>query len=263
MPLRETQSRSVSAGTEAAERVADVLVHLSRSDGPTGVSAIARELGLSKAVVHRILQSLVSRDLVGVDPTTREYHLGPGAAALGARALTRLDLKTVARDELVALRGRTQETTTLSILVSDKRTYIDQYESPQEIKMTVELGRFYPLYAGASSRAILAFMPPAEIARVIEHGLVALTDETIDDPELLQARLAEVRANGYATSQGERQSGAGSVAAPIFRGDDRVLGSISTCGPRARFDAESIAEYIPLVRGAAERISRHMGWDRI
>jgi hypothetical protein len=42
-----------------------------------GVTEIARELGLSKAVVHRILQSLSTRSLVRADPTTRSTGWGP------------------------------------------------------------------------------------------------------------------------------------------------------------------------------------------
>jgi DNA-binding IclR family transcriptional regulator len=145
-------------------------------------------------------------------------------------------------------------------LVVDKRTYVDQYESPQEIKMTVEPGRLYPLYAGASSRAILAFLPEVDVARVLSSGIEPLTEETIHDLDLLKERLAEVRANGFATSRGERQSGAGSVAAPVFRGDGRVVGSISVCGPLARFDAAAVDRYIPLVTSAAARISARLGW---
>ena len=248
-----------STGTEAAERVADVLLAFSRGEGMMGVSKLARELSLSKAVVHRILQSLVSRGLVSFNPGTREYSLGPSATVLGARALRQLDLRIVARDDLAKLRDKTSETTTLSLLVADKRTYVDQYESMQEIKMTVELGRLYPLYAGASSRSILAFLPEGDVERVVEAGLKPLTAATIDDAEDLRQHLKEIRVNGYATSRGERQSGAGSVAAPIFGGDGRVLGSISTCGPLNRFDEAAISRYIPLVTAAAARVSSEFG----
>jgi IclR family acetate operon transcriptional repressor len=253
--------KSTATGTESAERVADVLLAFSRGDGPLGVSAISRQLSMSKAVVHRILQSLVSRDLIRFDPLSREYSLGASATVLGARALRQLDLRVVAHDELVHLRNETQETTTLSLLVVDSRAYVDQYESPQEIKMTVELGRLYPLYAGASSRAILASLPDGDVVRALEGGLRALTVETIRDVDVLKQRLADVRRNGYATSEGERQFGAGSVAAPVFSGDGRVIGSISVCGPLARFDSAAVSRYIPLVIAAATRISASLGWN--
>ena len=253
--------KSAQAGTESAERVADVLLALTHADGDIGVSAISRRLGLSKAVVHRILQSLTSRELARVDPTTRGYGLGPSAIALGARALRRSELRTVAREELILLRNATQETTTLSLLVGDQRAYIDQYEGPQEIKMTVEPGRLYSLHAGASSRAILAFLPASHIQNVLSAGLKPLTDETIQDQDELFEKLSEVRAKHFAVSQGERQSGAGSVASPVFQSDGRVIGSISVCGPITRFDPASVADHVPKVLAAANRISASLGWE--
>lgn len=242
-------------GTESAERVADVLLSFARSDSPMGVSLIARELGLSKAVVHRILQSLVSRNLVQYSRDSRDYRLGPAAAALGAQALRQLDIRTVARVPLMELRNTTGETTTLSLLSGDKRTYIDQYESPNEVKMTVELGRMHPLHAGASSRAILAHLPEEHIARVAESGLPQATSQTITEPSDLLKSLALVRELGYSRSFGERQADAGSVAAPIFGPHHDVVGSISICGPIARFTDERVSRFAPLVMSTAARIS--------
>ena len=113
-------------GTEAATRVADVLLLF--TDGPDswGVSAIARELGLSKAVVHRILQTLVDRQLLAPNAHTRGYQLGAASAALGARALRESDLRRAAMPVLRRLQTLTGETTTVSALVPDGRVYLDQ-----------------------------------------------------------------------------------------------------------------------------------------
>ncbi|HEX5994156.1 MAG TPA: IclR family transcriptional regulator [Jiangellales bacterium] len=252
-----------AGGTEAADRVADVLALFTTGPAALGVSEIARELGIGKAVIHRILQSLASRSFVVADPRTRAYRLGPGAVALGARALRDLDLRQVARPVLSALRDHTLETTTLSALFGRSRVYLDQYESPQEIKMKVELGRPYPLYAGASSRAILAFLPAATQESIISAGLTPLTPETIGTAVELRRRLAETRATGYATSHGERQDGAGSVAAAVFGMDGDVAGAISVCGPVSRFDATSVERFVPLVLRGAGEISRSLGWTGV
>ncbi|MGH3366046.1 MAG: IclR family transcriptional regulator [Nocardioidaceae bacterium] len=251
---------SAATGTEAADRVADVLALFTTGPASLGVSEIARELGLSKAVVHRILQSLASRSFVAVDARTRGYRLGPSALAVGARALRDFDLRNVARPILGRLRDETRETTTVSALLRGSRVYLDQYASPQEIKMTVELGRPHPLHAGATSRAMLAFLPEEAWDGVIEAGLPRLTPETIDDPRTLRRRLVAVRSRGYATSRGERQPGAGSVAAPVFGVDGEVVGAISACGPVARFDRAAIERYVPLVTAAAAKISHGLGW---
>lgn len=247
-------------GTEAAARVADVLLLF--TDGPDflGVSAIARSLDLSKAVVHRILQTLVDRQLLVSDPASRGYQLGPAAAALGARALRESQLRTVAMPVLRELQLATGETTTISARVPGGRVYLDQVECTREIKMTVEVGRRFPLHAGSSSTCILAFLPPAEQDAVLAGDLPSLTSRTVTDTEVLRRRLADIRRLGFAGSDGERQEGAGSVAAPVFGFDGTVLGAISVCGPAARVDAAARDRFVPLLREAADAISRALGW---
>lgn len=247
-------------GTESASRVAEVL--LAFLDGPRarGVSAIARELGLSKAVVHRILQTLVATGLLQWVPATREYRLGASAGALGARALRDSDLRTVAMPVLRDLQHRTRETTTVSARVAGGRVYLDQVPSDREIKMTVEVGRRFPLHAGSSSLSILAFVPIADREDTLAGELVALTPRTASDPAVLRSRLAEIRRVGYAFSGGERQVGAGAVAAPVFGVDGRVVGAISVCGPGERLDQAARDQYAPLLRAAAEKVSRGLGW---
>lgn len=260
--LHPAPTSTGGAGTETADRVADVLTMFAHASTSLGVSEIARELGLSKAVVHRILQSLASRSFVSVDPETREYRFGPAAMALGARALREADLRGPARPVLRQLRDDTSETTTLSGLFDDTRVYLDEIESRQEVKMTVALGQPHPLHAGASSRAILAFLPDQWVQRVIDGGLRALTPHTITSTRVLRRELAETRSKGYATSHDERQLGAASVAAPIFNVGGEVIGSLSVCGPVSRFDDATAACYAPMVIVAAEEVSRALGYNK-
>ncbi|NVI92770.1 IclR family transcriptional regulator [Actinomadura sp. BRA 177] len=219
-----------------------------------GVTAISRELGISKAVVYRILQSLVSREML--EAGTSGYRLGPAAVALGVSALRRFNIRNAAAPVLRRLRDQTGETTTLSGLAGDERVYLDQFESPHEVKMTVEVGRRFPLHAGSSGRVILAVLPETRREALLARPLAALTDRTVTDEAALRDRLAETARDGVAVSRGERQADAGSVAAPLFGPDGAVAGSISICGPRHRFTPEAVDRYRTLVRDAAEEITR-------
>lgn len=251
---------TLPTGTETAARVADVLLLF--TDGPDswGVSAIARELGLSKAVVHRTLQTLVNRRLLVADPQTRGYELGPASAALGARALRESGLRRAALPMLRELQALTGETTTVSALVPDGRVYLDQVESTREIKMTVEVGRRFPLYVGSSSTCILAFLPREQQDAVLQGPLESFTSQSVTDRTVLEARLEEIRRVGYAHSDGERQAGAGAVAAPVFGLDGSPVGAISVCGPLARFDHEARDRFVPHLLRASQQISRSLGW---
>lgn len=247
-------------GTESAARVADVLLLFTEGPSTLGVTRIARELGLSKAVVHRILQSLTARGMTAYEPSSRAYRLGPAVAALGARALRESDLRSAALEVLRRLRDETGETATLTSLLPNGRVYLDQFEGVHEIKMRVELGRRFPLHAGSSGKCLLAFLPAAERDRVLAGGLAALTPDTVTDPAALRGELQEIRARGYAVSAGERQADAASVAAPVFGLSGEVIGSISACGPRYRLTADFAERIAPQVTAAAAQISRRMGW---
>lgn len=247
-----------TGGTGATERVADVLLLF--TDGPPtlGVSRVSRELDLSKAVVHRILQSLTRRNLIAYDPAIREYRLGPAAAALGSRALRDSDLRTAALPFLSELRDRLHETVTISAKVHGGRVYLDQVVGTHEITMSVELGRRFPLHAGSSGKCMLAHSPTDELDRVLAEELTALTPATPTSPIALRAELARIRERGYATSAGERQGDAGSIAVPVFD-PGGLIGSISVCGPRFRVTDEFVAATAPELIETADRITARLG----
>ncbi len=261
VPLSGTDSSDRSNGTTAADRVADILMAF--VDGPRtlGVSAIARKVGISKAVVHRVLQSLASRGLVETSGSG-EYQLGPAAVAIGGRALQNLDLRRTAQPTLVQLRDVTRETTTLSQFLGSSRIYLDQYEGPQEVKVVLEAGRPHKLHAGATGKCMLAFLPEEAQESVLAGSLDQLTPATMSDPELLRAELKDIRETGVAVSVEERQRGVGAIASPLFGPHGEVLGAISVAGPTQRFTPEFIAENRPRVLRAAQTISQKLGWRR-
>ncbi|MEU6075765.1 IclR family transcriptional regulator [Micromonospora sp. NPDC047074] len=228
-----------------------------------GVSAVARSLNLPKAVAHRILKELVSAGLLSFDDDSKQYRLGPGALTVGLAALRSLDVPTVARPYLENLVRETGETATLSMRQGWTRVYIAQVISPHEVHMQVSLGTRHPLHAGSSSKAILAAMAPDEVAAYLERQqLEELTSSTITSAARLLDDLRRVRRRGYAVSLGERQRGAGSVAAAIHGSDGNAWGSVSLCGPRDRFEAGVCEAHGELLVAAAERISEQIGYRK-
>lgn len=242
------------------ERALDVL-SLFADEGVVdlGVTEISDRLELSKAVVHRILSSFRVKGYVEVDADTRRYRLGTRALTLGLAYLDRIDELAVARDALRELSSRTGETATLSVRVEARRVYVDQVTPPRDIKMVVRLGGAYPLHAGASSKAMLAFLPEAVREEYLAtRELTAVTGATITDPDRLRRELREIRRRGYAVSFGERQPGAGSVAAPVLARAGDLVAVISVCGPVERFRGE-VDEAARTLAEVVGRISRRFG----
>lgn len=256
--LKLSSQNEPGKGTESATRVADVLLLFLGDSETLGVTEISRRLGVHKTVIHRVIRSLTARELVVTDGNSKRYRLGPAAAALGARALKDLDLRAEALPILRRLQKETRETATVSELLGYHRVYLDQIPSPQEIRMTVEVGRLFPLHAASSSLAILAFSPPSLQEEVLEGSLERLTPQTKGSREELERTLAEVQRTGVASSRGERQRGTGSVAAPIFGANGYAIGAVSACGPEYRFDDAAVERFSPLVKEAARELSLKM-----
>ncbi len=245
----------------AVERAADVLNAFTDLDGANaGVTELSERLGLSKAVVHRILASLRARGFIDLDEKTRRYSLGPASLALGLTYLQQIDVRDVARSVLRDLSEQTNETATLSIRRGDVRMYVDQMTPAREVKMTVQLGHPYPLHAGGSSKAFLAHLPAAHIDQYLAGPLEALGENTITDPDLLRRNLGEIRKLGYAASFGERQEGAASIAAPVYDHENETVAVISVCGPVERFRDE-VDAIAPVLLEATQELSRKLGWE--
>ncbi len=258
-PDRTPEDGNSRSAMQSVERTANVLLSFKAEEPVLGVSEIARRLGLPKSAVHRTLDSLVRIGLVARDRTSMRYRLGPRAKDLGFAALGIPDIRGLALPVLQELVRQTRETATLSLLSGHERFYAAQVEGPQDVKMSIEIGRRCPLYAGASGRAILAFFSTVQLSAYLKTTpLEALTDKTLTTREQLDSSLEEVRRNGYAVSLGERDAWAGAVAGPIFLGDV-LVGSISVCGPHTRFTPDKVAEYGQLVKEQTAQLSRQLG----
>jgi DNA-binding IclR family transcriptional regulator len=255
--IEESSGKSIAA----VERAMDVLLLFGRSGTPDlGVTEIAQELGITKGAVHRVLTALRSRRLVSADPATRRYALGPAAVALGRAYLARTDLRLLAAPELRRLADECGETATLSVRRGHTRLYVDQMVPASELRIEVSLGTPYPLHAGASSKAILAFLSDDEVdAYLLQGNLEALTARTVVNTAALRKEIALIRKRGYATSVGERQEGAAAVAAPVLDHDGCVIGVLSLAGPQTRF-RHRLTECASNVVASAERLSQEFGY---
>ena len=251
------------SGIQGVERALAVLTLFASTESRTlGVTEISKSLGLSKAVVHRILTAFRVNGFLELDPVTHRYMPGPQILALGLIFLNRVDAQGIIREEMAKLSAQVNETVTFSVRAGWQRVYVDQVNPDRDVKMVIQVGRLYPLHAGASSRALLAALPLAEQEKYIaEHELNGLTGNTITDPQRLRDSLAEARRNGYAMSVRERDDSAAAVAAPVYGHAGQLIGVISVSGPAERFQpviSSAAAELLATVERIGARLGRRV-----
>jgi DNA-binding IclR family transcriptional regulator len=233
--------------------VADALTIFLEPRADAGVSEIARTLGWSKSVAHRVLSGLASTGFLEADPVTRRYRLGAKAMQLGLAARNPANLMERSLPYLRRVRDRTGETGALNLLHGELRVYAQQVESQEVVRQSVPLGRAVPLHLGAGGKAILAFLADPARTRMIER---------IPQRDVLriEAELKRIRRRGYAVSVAEVIAGTVSVGAPIF---DRagVVGSITAAGIAGRANERRIAQFGVIVKEEAAELSRELGWN--
>lgn len=244
----------------AVERAADVLKAICTDlERPRGIKELSEMLGMSMSTVHRMITALVVKGFVQKDTSTAKYRAGPWVFDVAFSYLRQLDLPQVALPYMTRLRDETRETVTLSLLQGTSRIYLAQIESPQEIRQTIETGSRHALHLGGSGKAILAFLPEAEIEAYLAAHARQSPGQGAIDANHLHAELRSIRREGFAASRSERLPGAASVAAPVRNHLGAVVGCISISGPAGRFDDACVARYGFLVKVAADEVSRALG----
>ncbi|MGZ9934925.1 IclR family transcriptional regulator domain-containing protein [Streptomyces sp. NC-S4] len=251
----------------ACDRVFHVQRTLAAMDGPShGPRAIAREAGLNKSTVHRILNSGLAYD-VFVRDEAGKYRLGSGAVRLGMRAAAYRFSEAPQRQILARLlreaNGMLCAIESLTPLTSARRR-TEQYVARGGVLAEPGavgdgfMASARSLRAGAAGRVLLSDLPATVQRAVAAEALsAALTGPGYihDAREFLRA-VGDVASRGTAVSWEEVRAGWCAVAAPIGR--NVVMGAVVLAKPRADMTPGATEEVVR-TREAAARITDLLG----
>lgn len=236
-----------------------VLESLAKHPNLSGVSEIARHLGLTKSNAHRLLQTLVACGYVRNQEQSGKYELTLKVWELGAAVVDRLDLKTVSAEYLEALSQSTGETVHLSVLEGAEVVYLDKVDSPHPIRAYSRVGGRAPAYCVATGKALLAHAA-AELIDEVALALKTYTPITVATPNALKVELERIRDCGYAVNRGEWRVGVCGVAAPIWSSNGRVCAAVGLSGPADRFKPRNQRQLAAAVVRVAQQISGRLGY---
>ena len=221
------------------------------------VAEAADLLGVARSTAHRLLTALRRRGFVMQDRPNGAYRPGPALYEIGLAAVSRIDIRRVARPVLEQLREETQETASLAILEGTMIRFVDCVESPRSVRVGNRTGVVRPAHASAVGKAILAGLPDAELERRYPGGELppATTSAAITDPAVLRAELAEIRTRGYALNWEESTDGVCAVAVALRDTVGQPLAGLGVAAPSSRIGSlEGIREFAPAVLRGAELV---------
>ena len=246
----------------SVRNAARLLKQFSTRDRELGVSELARRLDLGKSTVHRLLSTLTAEHLLDQDPLTGKYRLGLAMHDLGAAVATHLDLHEAVIAPLEQLRNTTSETCQVAVLDGREVVYVERLDSPQTLRLFLEVGRRNDAHSTSTGKCLLAFLPDSELDRALDGwSLAAKTPHTITDHRRLRSALKDIRKQGYAWNLHESEVGVLSVAAPIRNLAGRVIAAMSAAGPETRMEP-AMRPVTQAVIQAAAQASRRLGWRR-
>ena len=189
----------------------------------------AQALKISRASAYRYFAQLEEAGFIEPVPG-RRFALGPRIVELDRQIRLADPLVQASVDEMRKLARETGGIALLCRLHKDRVLCIHQERGTRAPKfVSYERGRAMPLTRGATSKVILAFLPP------------------------LPKALEQVRRERLCVAYGEVDPDACGVAVPLEQGS-RVVGSLSVVLPAAVAKGRVLKSAVKLVRAAGQRI---------
>ncbi|MBR0667778.1 IclR family transcriptional regulator [Roseomonas hellenica] len=275
----EAASRSATAGREepASENPKNqvrsvvkafaVLKAFGRDLPELTVAEVAARAGVDRGTAFRLIHTLIGLGYLRPVPDGRRFRLTLKCLELGFSALSAGDLPDHALPLLRELVPGVADAGSLGVLDKGEVIYLARVDAGLERHGVIRRpGSRIGAYATALGQSILAWLPRQEqIAHLESVERVKLSERTLTDLDALLARLEEVRARGYAVSDGENAYGLVTVAAPVLDqrgapcagisltiGDGRLSSADFTAlaAPRAQHLAAELSEGVRLSLGA-------------
>jgi len=243
----------VKRASTQVERVNQLLTYLaSHPSHPLALTDVCRIVGAGRFAVTSLVEAAEQH---GILSRNNDGALYIGPTLLRWSAVVGPDHSPVdlALSEMRRLSNMTGETICLALLEKDSSRLRMVQSVPGEgrIQYVLDPAVDVPLHLGAAGKAVLAFAPEW----LNEIDLVPDAQGRIVEIDELRTRLADIRAKGYVTAEGERIPQAYGVAAPIFI-DGKIAGSINVTTPRYRVDRSRIEIVADQVKQAAHNLSQ-------
>ena len=222
--------------------------HLSLS-----LQEIAERIRMPKTTAFRLVNTLERAGfLVRMD--NQQYCLSLKLARLGGLVRSTLSVREIARPIMVQVNEQTSETITLNAIVGNDRMVLEVVDTPAPLMSMARPGQHMPLYLGASSRILLAYMESQDLERVVKANM----SESNFDRAAFNRELTRFRRQGYAISRGQRVPGLTAIAVPIFDLHGAVRHCLALTGPSIRVDSldQKLAD---ILLAAGRDISTRLG----
>jgi DNA-binding IclR family transcriptional regulator len=235
---------------------------LCKSPKPLGLAELCAATDLSKHMVYRCLQTLLTEGMIievgdgpKYEPSLLSFHYN-------SKPVARMTITRAAQAPLYQLWEELNECCYLGVLNDNRILYLIHHASGRDIRSGGgRMGGRYLLHADGAGKILAANADKALQDRLIDEGFEKLTDKTIADRKSIQAEMELVRKQGYAIDDEAYIKGIICFSAPVHDYSGKVAGAICCSVLTIHYTLEELeAKVGPRVLECAKRISLSMGW---
>lgn len=215
------------------------------------LAEVARRTGLTRATARRFLLTLCA--LGFAREVDRQFELTSSVLRIGYAYLTSLDFWEGIQPRLQRVTETIQESCSAAVLDGHEIIYVARSAAPtRSISIHLGVGARLSAYATSMGQVLLADLPADKLAEFLATvRLDPITEHTITDVDALVRRLEEVRANGYAIVDQEREYGIRSLAVPLRDPSGHALAAVNVSTRIERSSIETMREnFLPVLRDA-------------
>ncbi len=249
-PKRWLGSQTLVRGLDVLEAVAS---------GVNNLADLAAAVKLNRSTAHRLASTLVEKRYLSFVPRSG-YGLGPKALEVGYQARVQLNIPRLAREHLEVLAAQTGDTVHLGILDGTRALYLDKIPGRRRVEISSRVGELQPLRSTGLGKALLLDEDDDRLRKFYrcENGI----GHPYQVPEATWLkRMRDYAKNGYTFDLEENEDRIRCVAAPVRDATGKIKAAISVSSAAHYMDDQRMQTLIDEVRGAADQISRELGWD--
>lgn len=209
------------------------------------IATAAERAGLDRATARRCLLTLA--DLGYADYDGKFFTLTPHVLRLGTACLATMPLPGLVQPWLDRLSGMLGESSSVAILDRAEIVYVARAAQKKVMSIALMPGSRLPAFCTSMGRVLLAALPEAD-ARAALGPMTARTPHTLTDADAVMARVAQARAEGYATIDQEVELGLRSIAVPLMNARGRVVAAMNLGLPATHASVGDLQRYLDPMR---------------
>src|SRR5918993_575549 len=210
------QQRSGSTATTSLERMLGLLDVFTVAAPVWSTEDLIRYSGCSRSTCYRYIKALQEAGLL-TPVADGGFILGPRIVEMDRQIRTCDPVYTAGGPPMEALARRTGHTALLCALYSDTVMCVRNVPGIDAPEGLFSRGQRRPLFQGAASKVILAYLPAHQLRTLHSKHRKAIAAAGLGgDWDSLRATLRTIRQQGHCITSGEFQPGIVGVAAPLF-----------------------------------------------